>query len=46
MKNKKIERVVRIARRYIRRGYKYSEAVRLAEQEVTAGEIAKYESKI
>ena len=43
MKSKKIEKVVRIARRYIRRGYTYTEAVRLAEQEVTAGEIAKYE---
>lgn len=46
MKSKKIEQVVRIAKRYVRRGYTYSEAIRLAEQEVTAGEIAKYESKI
>ena len=46
MKSKKIEKVLRIARRYIRRGYTYSDAVRLAEQEVTAGEIKRYESKI
>ena len=46
MKSKKIERIVRIAKRYIRIGRSYSEAIRLAEQEVTAKEIAKYESKV
>lgn len=43
MKSKKIERIVRIAKRYIRRGYTYSKAIKLAEQQVTAEEIVKYE---
>lgn len=41
--NKKIDRIIRIAKRYIRRGHTYADAIRLAEQEVTAWEIAEYE---
>lgn len=43
MENKKIETIVRIAKIYITKGYTYVDAIKLAEQEVAAKEIAKYE---
>ena len=46
MRNRRIERIVRIAKRYIRRGRTYTDSIRLAQQQVEAGEISKYESKV
>ena len=43
MKNKKIAKVVKLAKEYVEQGYKYGEAVAKAQKEVEQQERDRYE---
>lgn len=46
MNNKKINKIVKRAKEYVKQGYNYTEAIKLANEDVLKAEREKYESKI
>ena len=45
-RNKTITKVVAIAKEYVKAGYKYGQAIDMAQRDIRRQEIEKYESKI